>query len=141
MFSTEEQFILHDAPRRRAPARLAASSAGRKTSSSTTCVCIDNRGGAFNCGRCRKCVRTAIPLHALGLWGGVRNYRDIGTAHWEASVRGDHLALVEDNLDFARESGAERWLVDMLERVVRDRRVEDARAALREAEAGAAAAS
>jgi hypothetical protein len=30
-------------------------------------VCFENRGGAYNCGRCEKCVRTRLVLMALGL--------------------------------------------------------------------------
>ncbi len=30
-------------------------------------VCWENPGGAYNCGRCRKCMLTTIPLEALGV--------------------------------------------------------------------------
>ena len=30
-------------------------------------VCVLNDGGDFNCGRCTKCVRTMVALHALGV--------------------------------------------------------------------------
>jgi hypothetical protein len=30
-------------------------------------VCWENAGGAYNCGRCRKCMLTTIPLEALGV--------------------------------------------------------------------------
>lgn len=30
-------------------------------------VCYENRNGAYNCGRCEKCLRTMVTLEALGL--------------------------------------------------------------------------
>jgi hypothetical protein len=32
-------------------------------------VCWENRGGAYNCGRCEKCLRTMVAMDALGLLG------------------------------------------------------------------------
>jgi hypothetical protein len=95
-------------------------------------VCIKNSGGAFNCGRCYKCVRTAIPLRILGVWDQARTFPDKAMDHWEAAASQDHLPLVEENLQLARERGAEASLVAMLNRVVRRRRrKENARAFVR----------
>jgi len=85
-------------------------------------VCIRNYGGAFNCGRCYKCVRTAIPLRILGVWPQAATFPNKSSDHWEAGASEDHLALTEENLQMAREYGAERKLIAMLERVVRRRR-------------------
>jgi hypothetical protein len=85
-------------------------------------VCIMNEGGAYNCGRCYKCVRTAIPLRVLGALDDARTFTDKSDAHWEGVLNGDHLVLIEENLDFAREAGADRNLISVLERVVRRRR-------------------
>jgi hypothetical protein len=65
-------------------------------------------GGAFNCGRCRKCVRTAIPLHALGVLDEVSSFQNKEQAHWEAVVLKDHLELVRENHAFVarRDSGS-----------------------------------
>jgi hypothetical protein len=85
-------------------------------------VCIKNEGGAFNCGRCYKCVRTAVPLRVLGAWQDARTFPEKSTDHWEQVIDGDHLVLIEENLDFARKTGGDAQLVAMLERVVRRRR-------------------
>jgi hypothetical protein len=35
-------------------------------------VCWENRGGAYNCGRCEKCLRTKVNLRAVGMIDGCR---------------------------------------------------------------------
>ena len=35
-------------------------------------VCWENRGGAYNCGRCEKCLRTMVAMDALGVLDAVR---------------------------------------------------------------------
>lgn len=37
-------------------------------------VCFLNRGGAYNCGRCEKCLRTMIALYALGVLEQCRTF-------------------------------------------------------------------
>jgi hypothetical protein len=85
-------------------------------------VCIRNRGGAYNCGHCYKCVRTAIPLHVLGVWDRATTFRNKDTSHWESVVANDHEALIEENLRFAIDRGGSRALVAALKRALRRRR-------------------
>ena len=80
---------------------------------------IENQGGAFNCGRCYKCVRTAVPLRVLGAWEDAKTFPDKATDHWERVIGDDHLVLTEENLQFAKDHGADRTFVALLERVVR----------------------
>lgn len=37
-------------------------------------VCWENRGGAYNCGRCPKCLLTLVSLEALGMRGGMETF-------------------------------------------------------------------
>jgi hypothetical protein len=37
-------------------------------------VCWQNPGGAYNCGRCRKCLVTMIPLEAMGFRGKIETF-------------------------------------------------------------------
>jgi hypothetical protein len=71
-------------------------------------VCWENQGGAYNCGRCRKCLMTMITLEALGLRDAVTTFpADLDLAAVEeiqipAPVT---LHLWEDVLDAARAAG------------------------------------
>jgi hypothetical protein len=85
-------------------------------------VCWRNAGGAFNCGKCRKCVRTAVPLRVLGVWHKAA-FRDKSTDHWETVIGADHPIFAEESLEFALERGGDAELIAMLQRVVeRNRR-------------------
>lgn len=123
MYSTEELTIVHDGANiTRAHKVKSILDWERDLVLKHLRVCIKNGGGAWNCGRCRKCVRTAIPLYAMGLLERAR-FKDKTTDHWEETLRGDYMDLVVENRDFARECGAEPWLIAMLDRVIRAGRI------------------
>lgn len=82
-------------------------------------VCFENAGGAFNCGKCYKCVRTATALKALGLWEQASAFPDKSTSHWRKVWSEDHLDYTIENLKFAREQGDNRELIEELEKIVR----------------------
>jgi hypothetical protein len=84
-------------------------------------VCTRNRGGAFNCGHCPKCVRTAIPLRVLGLLERAKLFSDTSMAGWKKAALSDRLELIRENLAFARERGADRQVIALLESVIRRR--------------------
>lgn len=71
-------------------------------------VCWENRDGAYNCGRCRKCLMTMITLEALGARTGVEtfppelNLDDIAAIEIKQVVL---LTLWEDVLDAVRAEG------------------------------------
>jgi hypothetical protein len=71
-------------------------------------VCWENRDGAYNCGRCRKCLMTMITLEALGALRKVETFpseldlTDVATIRTEQVVV---LSLWEDVLDLVREEG------------------------------------
>jgi hypothetical protein len=120
MFSTESVRLVHDGGEVARPVKLAkALEWDRDLVLDHLRVCITNRGGAYNCGKCYKCVRTAVPLRVLGLWDAARTFPDKSMDHWEDVIAHDHLALTEENLQFARDRGADARLLSMLERVVR----------------------
>lgn len=123
MFSTRSMRVLHDGSEVTRPMKIAKILEwDPELVLPHLRVCIHNSGGAFNCGKCYKCVRTAVVLHALGLWDRATTFPDKSTGHWERVMNHDHLVLTEENLEFAREHGAERKLTTMLERVVRRKR-------------------
>jgi hypothetical protein len=127
MFSSDRVRIVHDGAelsRARKVERILAWD--RELVLGRLRVCIRNAGGAFNCGRCYKCVRTAIPLYLLGAWDDARTFPDKSRNHWERVAAGDHLVLVEENLELARACGGHPDIVAMLERVVRRRHAKQA---------------
>jgi hypothetical protein len=71
-------------------------------------VCWENRDGAYNCGRCRKCLMTMITLEALGVRGGIETFpprldlADIAAIEIKQIIL---LTLWEDVLDVVRVAG------------------------------------
>ena len=127
MYSTENLTVVHDgAEVSRAEKVVKSVEWNPDLVLSNLRVCTKNEGGDYNCGRCKKCVRTAIPLKIIDAWEDARTFPDKSTGHWEEAVSADHLALVEENLDLARARGADPDLTAMLERVVRRKRSREA---------------
>ena len=123
MYSTERLSIVHDgAEATRAEKMARIVEWDRDLVLDNLRVCHLNEGGDYNCGRCRKCVRTAIPLKIVGAWEDARTFPDKSTDHWERVLATDHLALTEENLALARDHGADPALTAMLVRVARRKR-------------------
>ncbi len=119
-FSTETIRLLHDggeASRARKMARILDWE--RSLVLENLRVCIENRGAEFNCGKCYKCVRTAVSLKAMGMWDRALTFPDKSTSHWGKVTLEDHPILTEENLALAREYGIDSDLVKLLERIVR----------------------
>lgn len=128
MYSTERLRVLHDGAectRARKVARILAWD--RDLVLKHLRVCHQNAGGAYNCGECPKCVRTAIPLAILGALDEAELFASRSRVHWERRVARDLPVLTEENLLFARERGTDPELAAMLERVVRRARRREAR--------------
>jgi hypothetical protein len=70
-------------------------------------VCWENRGGAYNCGRCGKCLLTMIPLEALGLREQVLTFPelDLGALDGYTITTPLQVALWEDVLEATRRAG------------------------------------
>lgn len=64
-------------------------------------VCWENRDGDYNCGRCEKCVRTMIPLYAIGRLDAFTSLPNtIDSSSIEAlNLSGARLAYARENLD------------------------------------------
>lgn len=129
MFSNGSIRILHDGAATPRPEKI-ASIVGWKRDLvlSHLRVCSRNFGGAFNCGECYKCVRTAIPLQVIGALEGSSLFENRSSDHWGRITVTDHLSLIEENLAFAEQRNADPELVELLRRITRRRR---SRAALR----------
>jgi hypothetical protein len=71
-------------------------------------VCWENRGSAYNCGRCRKCLMTMITLEAFGVRSGVQTFPpDLDLQNLDTFKTGQILVLTlwEDVLDAVRAGG------------------------------------
>ena len=84
MYSTEHLNVVHDGAESSRANKLASILEwDRDLVLQHLRVCIWNSGGAYNCGKCYKCVRTAIPLYILGLWDRARTFPNKATDDWE----------------------------------------------------------
>lgn len=131
-FSTERVQIVHDGadlPRAEKLARLVEWNADLVLQHLR--VCVMNFGGAYNCCACHKCIRTMIPLRAMGVIDRAVTFPNKSTAHWPDIIRWDSLPFVEENLAFARAHNGDPALTSLLEHIVLHRRRKEAfRAAL-----------
>jgi len=76
LWSSEHVEIAHDgaeATRRQKVAAIAGCEAARRWLR----VCWENRGGAYNCGRCEKCVRTLVELRLAGVADRFESFPDL----------------------------------------------------------------
>jgi hypothetical protein len=89
-------------------------------------VCVQNFGGPYNCGKCWKCVRTAVPLAYLGVFDRAAAFPDKSRAHWREVIEADKMRFVLDNLQFGRQQRTEPGLTAMLESIARRRQLRQA---------------
>jgi hypothetical protein len=89
-------------------------------------VCVMNFGGAYNCCKCHKCVRTLMPLRSLGVVQDAVTFPDRSTSHWQEIATYDSLPFVVENLEFARAHNGDPELTALLERIVLNRRRKEA---------------
>lgn len=89
-------------------------------------VCVMNFGGAYNCCECRKCIRTLMPLRALGVLEDAVTFPNKSMTHWPELAWYDSLPFVVENLEFARTHTADPELTALLERIVVNRRRKEA---------------
>lgn len=83
-------------------------------------VCFENRGGAYNCGKCEKCTRTMINLRAVGNLEICKTLPDTLNLETVAnlSIVGDSTAsFTEENLRAVRQWGQAPELEKVLSEV------------------------
>jgi Glycosyl transferase family 2 len=106
-WSTERMTVVHDGGRYSRVDRLRRI-ANDPLVASTLRVCWENRGGAYNCGRCRKCLLTMVTLEALGVrerfvtFPRELDLERVAAAHPAKRVS---VTLWQDVLDAVREAG------------------------------------
>ena len=121
-YSTEQLRIVHDGSEvRRAEKMARMINWNQQLVLDNLRVCIENAGGDFNCGRCYKCVRTAVTLKALGLWEKASLFPDKSMSDWGTVMLDDYTTFAAENLELARSTRIDPDLITELERVVRKR--------------------
>jgi hypothetical protein len=75
LWSTERTEVLNDGAGTMRPEKV-ASIAADDLAMSWLRVCLQNPDGAYNCGRCEKCLRTLVNLRAVGAEGRCRTLPD-----------------------------------------------------------------
>jgi hypothetical protein len=120
MYSTEKVAILHDgAEADRASKVGKIIEWNQDLVLENLRVCHFNDGGAFNCGKCPKCVRTAVPLDALGVLDDARLFPDVNKKEWSRTLGQDHPVLIEENIAFVLSNGADPKLLAILRKALR----------------------
>jgi hypothetical protein len=89
-------------------------------------VCLENRSGPFNCGRCRKCVRTMVALELCGALRSAPLFPSQLPDDLATLLTDDHETFLSELVDFARAHGADRALQARIERALRIRRLKQA---------------
>jgi hypothetical protein len=99
--------------------------AGHPVVQGTLRTCWENLGGAYNCGRCRKCLLTMVSLEAIGAREGVTTFPpelDFGVLAGTDLTQPIALALWEDLLDHVRDCGRTDMALPIEEFITRGRR-------------------
>lgn len=107
LWSTERLEIVDDGGRRSRMDRL-REVAQHPVARQTLRVCWQNRDGAYNCGRCRKCLLTMSGLAAVGALDQVKTFPPELDLEAVRAVRAGipaFLTICEDLLEATRESG------------------------------------
>ncbi len=82
-------------------------------------VCWENPGGAYNCGRCEKCLRTMVALEALGVRERFETFPDTLDLAEVAAIRPHNRPEIDfwlDNLQLAVRERADGELIEAVER-------------------------
>jgi hypothetical protein len=124
LWSTERLEIVDDGGRFNRERRL-QQIADHPIVQRTLRVCWENHGGAYNCGRCRKCMLTMVSLEAIGARSRIATFpSDLDLdllANFEISLP-IALVLWEDVLDTTRAAGRPDLERPVEQLVVRGRR-------------------
>jgi polysaccharide pyruvyl transferase WcaK-like protein len=107
LWSTERLQIVDDGGRHNREQRLRAI-ADHPLVQRSLRVCWENPGGAYNCGRCRKCMLTKLSLEALGTRERFVTFPpelDLDLLGGFAMTQAVQLTLWEDALETARSAG------------------------------------
>jgi hypothetical protein len=122
LWSTEALDVIHDGCEARRVDKLESLVGGDPLALRYLRVCLENAGGAYNCGRCRKCVRTMIALELLGTLPQARLFPDRVPDEALRLLGADYEDQVAELLDLATRTGRSPRLENVLKRALARRR-------------------
>ena len=123
--STELVRIHNDGAHVGRPFKVASRVASSDVALTYLRVCRVNRGGAYNCGRCPKCLRTMIMLEAAGVLDRVRTLPRL-PSDWRSRYNPVNPVTARETLLIARERGRPESVVRALEKGWRRARIRNA---------------
>jgi hypothetical protein len=118
LWSTEAVDIVHDGCEASRIDKVSALSKSEVALRSLR-VCWENRGGAYNCGQCEKCLRTMVSLRIVGALDRCRTFNGVIDLSTVASLDlpNEHVrAIWEDSLLELRKNGRDPALVEAMSR-------------------------
>jgi hypothetical protein len=114
LWSTERLEVVHDGSECRRSGKLSTLVAHDPLAQQYLRVCIRNEGGPYNCGRCKKCVRTMLMLELIGVLPKFRTF-----SHALPTDLGEVLARTgEDWLEELRDLAIETGRRPDIERLI-----------------------
>jgi hypothetical protein len=118
LWSTESLEIVHDGCEASRAEKIQWQVARSAVALDHLRVCSENRDGRYNCGRCEKCQRTMIGLHAVGQLGRCRTLPDRLDTKRIARLAETHPVFLEylrDTLRVMQREGRDPLLQSALE--------------------------
>jgi hypothetical protein len=85
-------------------------------------VCVRNDGGPYNCGRCKKCVRTMVMLEMLGVLSEARTFPDRLPENYGAALLEDLDQFLGEIRDLGLKTGLRPKLTKQIIGIIRRRR-------------------
>ena len=123
---TEWLRIHHDGAHVGRPYKVATLVGRSEVALSHLRICTVNRGAAYNCGSCAKCLRTMVAMEAAGVLERARTLPTRLPVGWQRRYRPINPLVFRETLAVARERNRPQPFIRDLERVLRRLRVRNA---------------
>ncbi len=113
LWSTERTTIIHDGAEVNRSEKIAYFLSRDSLAMENLRVCINNKGGNKNCGRCEKCKRTMLSLYICGALNNAKTFSSATLQKFLVSKCRDYnsLCFVEENLQLAEKYGSDKRLI------------------------------
>ena len=108
LWSNTKTYIFHDGAEKERARKITDLIIHDDFAVSNLRVCVENKGGIYNCGKCWKCVRSMITLEIVGKLKEAASFPDRLPKNYNLQLRTyviDSLEFTKENLKLAREYG------------------------------------
>jgi len=111
LWSTERTAIVHDGAETDRAVKIADFLAKEPLAMKYLRVCLKNNGGAYNCGKCGKCVRTMISLYISGNLAHADTFPKTISRKFDLKIcEPSEVYFGEESLKLAKKYNADKWL-------------------------------